>query len=144
MRCLVALQDEGWAVLCSLTNKSHNLNQEIAGTQVYISLLPAYTSFLCSCPIIHSDRILISTSRALHKTTPPIPKHTRLPQNLVLSLWPSFRYMQLYHNADISDVDSFSTHCDGTKGQHQGEGEGSGKDADTSYKLTVVIGSGPY
>jgi len=26
MRCLVILQDECWAVLCSLTNKTHKLN----------------------------------------------------------------------------------------------------------------------
>ena len=77
MRCQVVLQDEGWAVLCSLTNKTHKLNQEIAGTRVYISLLPAYTSFLFSSRIIHTDSILISTSRDLHKTKPLIPKHTR-------------------------------------------------------------------
>ena len=77
MRCLVVLQDEGWAVLCSLTNKTHKLNQEIAGTRVYISRLPAYTSILFSSRIIHTDSILISTSRDLHKTTPLVPKHTQ-------------------------------------------------------------------
>jgi hypothetical protein len=44
--------------------------------------------------------------------------------NFVLSLWASFRYMQLYHNANVSDVDSLSTHSDGTKGQQQRKGEG--------------------
>jgi len=28
MRCLVVVHDEGWAVLCSLTNKTHRLNQK--------------------------------------------------------------------------------------------------------------------
>jgi hypothetical protein len=77
MRWHVVLQDKGWAVLCSLTNNTHKLNQEIAGTRVYISVLPAYTSFLFSSRIIHTDSILLSTSRDLHKTTPLIPKHTQ-------------------------------------------------------------------
>jgi hypothetical protein len=50
--------------------------------------------------------------------------------------------MQLSHNADILAVDSFSTHSDGTKGQHQTKGEGSGKDANIGYKSMHVIGSG--
>jgi len=37
--------------------------------------------------------------------------------NFVRSLWARFRYMQLYCNANASDVDSFSTHSDGTKWQ---------------------------
>ena len=77
MRRLGIVQDEGWAVLCWLTNKTRKLNQEIAGTRVYRSLLPVYTSFLFSSCIIHTDSILISTSRDLHKTMPLIPKHTR-------------------------------------------------------------------
>jgi len=52
--------------------------------------------------------------------------------------------MQLYHYANVSDVDSFSTPSDGTKGQQQRKGEGVGEDADISYELTPVIGSGPY
>jgi hypothetical protein len=31
--------------------------------------------------------------------------------------------MQLYHNTNVSDVDSFSIHIDGTKGQQQGKGK---------------------
>jgi hypothetical protein len=52
--------------------------------------------------------------------------------------------MQLYHNANVSDVDSLSTHSDGTKGQQQRKGEGKGKDADIGYKSMLVVGSGPY
>jgi hypothetical protein len=52
--------------------------------------------------------------------------------------------MQLYHNADVSEVDSLSTHSDGTKGQQQRKGEGLGKDADIGYKLTLVVESGLY
>jgi len=77
MRWHVVLHDECWAVWCSLTNKTHKMNQEIAGTGVYISCLPAYTSFLFSSRIRHTDSILLSTSRDLHKTTPLVPKHTR-------------------------------------------------------------------
>jgi hypothetical protein len=52
--------------------------------------------------------------------------------------------MQLYHNANIPDVDSLSTHSDGTKGQQQRKGEGSGKDANNGYKSTRIVGSGQY
>jgi len=44
--------------------------------------------------------------------------------NFVRSLWASFCYVQLYHNANTSDVDSFSTHSDGTKGQPPRKGKG--------------------
>jgi hypothetical protein len=76
MRWYVVLQDEGWAVLCLLTNETYKLNQEPAGTQVYISLLSAYTSFLFSSCIIHTNSTLIWTSRDFQKTTPLVPKHT--------------------------------------------------------------------
>jgi len=59
MKCLVVGQDEGWAVLCSLTNKTQDMNQ-IAGTPVYISLLPASTSILLSSRIYQSASILNS------------------------------------------------------------------------------------
>jgi hypothetical protein len=51
--------------------------------------------------------------------------------------------MQLYHNANFSDVDSFSTHSDGTKGQQQRKREGWCKDANIGNKSTLVVGSGP-
>ena len=57
MRCLVVVQDEGRAVLCSLTNDTQDMYQ-IAGTRVYISLLPAYTSILFSSCIKHTASIL--------------------------------------------------------------------------------------
>jgi len=44
--------------------------------------------------------------------------------NYVLSLLGCFRCMQLYHDANVSDVDSFSTHSDGTKGQQHRKREG--------------------
>jgi hypothetical protein len=54
--------------------------------------------------------------------------------------------MQLYHTATASDVDSFSTHSDGTKGQPQSKGEQNyqGKNANIDYKSMPVIESGPY
>jgi len=49
--------------------------------------------------------------------------------------------MQLYHDANALDVDSFSTRSEGTKGlpQTKGEGNCSGKDADIGYTSTPVI-----
>jgi hypothetical protein len=41
-----------------------------------------------------------------------------------LSVFASIGYMQLYDNANISDVDLFATHSDGTRGQQQRKGEG--------------------
>jgi hypothetical protein len=82
----MVLQNEGWAVLCLLTNKTRKMQQEIAGTRVNISILPAYTSFAFSSRIIHTNTILISTSRNLHKTTPLVPITPDSLHNFVLSL----------------------------------------------------------
>jgi len=57
MKCLVAVQDESWAVLCSLTNKTQDINPN-AGTGVFLSLLPAYTSNIFSSHIEHTGSIL--------------------------------------------------------------------------------------
>jgi len=131
MKGLVVVQDEGWAVLCSLTNKTQNMNQ-ITGTQVYISLLPAYTSILFSSHIKHT------ASNQTHRQHPELSRHhvtctkqrvsfqTTLDNlhNFVCSLWASFRYVQLYHNANASAVDSFLTRSDGTKWHPQRKMEG--------------------
>jgi hypothetical protein len=77
MRCLVVLQHEFWAVFYSLTNKTHKLNQDIAETRVYISLLPADTSILFSSHTIPTDSILISTLCDLNQTTPLVAIHTQ-------------------------------------------------------------------
>jgi hypothetical protein len=45
MKCPVVVQDEGWAILCSLTNETQDMNQ-FAATPVYISLLLFFTSIL--------------------------------------------------------------------------------------------------
>jgi hypothetical protein len=52
--------------------------------------------------------------------------------------------MQLYHSVDVWDVDSFSTHSNGTKGQQQWKGEGESTDSDIGYELTLAVGSGQY
>jgi len=67
-------------------------------------------------------------------------------QNFVHSLWVCLRYMQMYHNANAWEVDSFSTHSDGTRGEPQRRGKGNcqGNNADMSHKSTPVVGSGPY
>jgi len=153
MWCLVVVQDEGWAKLCSLTNNTPDLNQ-IAGTRVYISLLPAYTFILCTSCIEHN------ASTEIHRRHPEQSRQhvtctdQRLsfqytPDNLhnfVRSVWAFFHSVQLYHNANASDVDSFSTHSDGTKGhlQRKGEGNCQGKNADNGYKSTPVVESGLY
>jgi len=134
MRCLLVVQDEGWAVLCSLTNNMQDMNQS-AGTRVYISLPPAYTSILVSSRL-HLDSLFFSYWT--HHQHPEQSRHhmtcTKQPlsfqntpnnlHNFVRSLWASFRCVPLYHNANASDVDSFSTRSDGTKGKPQKKGEG--------------------
>jgi len=64
--------------------------------------------------------------------------------NFGLSLWVSFCYIHLYHNANTSGVDSFPTRSDGTKGQPQRKRDGNcyGKNADIGYKSMPVVGSG--
>jgi hypothetical protein len=117
MRCLVVLHDESWAVMCSLTNKTYKSNKEITGTPVYISLLPKYNSCIFSSRIIYIDRILILISQDLHKQCLSFENKPNNLHNFVLSPSASLRYMQLYQNVNISEVDSFSTHSNGTTGQ---------------------------
>ena len=124
MTCLVVLQDDGWAIWTLLTNKTRKLNQEIAHTRVYISLLPAYTSFPISSRIIHTNSILISTSCDLYKSMPLDPKHARLPTQLCTFSLRILLLHAIYHNANVSDVASSSTHSDGTKWQQIKKGEG--------------------
>ena len=57
MRCLVVVQDEGWADLCLLTNTMQDMNQ-IAGTRVYLFLLPAYSSIPFTSHIKYTASIL--------------------------------------------------------------------------------------
>jgi hypothetical protein len=66
--------------------------------------------------------------------------------NFLHSLWVCFRNMQLYHNANATDVYSSSNHCDGTKGQPRRKAESNcqGKNAGISYTSTPVVRSGPY
>jgi hypothetical protein len=56
--------------------------------------------------------------------------------DFVCSLWAFFCYMQLYHNANASDVDSFQTYSDPTTGQLQRTGDGNCycKNADIGYE----------
>jgi len=61
--------------------------------------------------------------------------------NVAHSPWDSFPCVQMYHNADASDVDSFSTHRVGTKAQPERSADGNcyGNNADVSYKLRPVV-----
>jgi hypothetical protein len=48
MRCLVVLQDEAWAVLCLLTNKSHKLNLEPRNHRNWSIYIPSSSLHLLS------------------------------------------------------------------------------------------------
>ena len=77
MRCLVVVQDEGRAVLCSLTKTMQDIYR-IPGTRVYISLLPAYTSILFSFRSKHT------ASNSTHRQHRELSRHhvTRTKQRL--------------------------------------------------------------
>jgi len=115
------------------------INQQNPGYQpnrnnssIYISILPAYTSILFSSRIEHTAR------NSTHRQNPELCWHhvtcTKQPQsfqttpdnlqNFVHSLWASFHHVELYHNANASDVDSFQTGSDCTKGQPPRKGDG--------------------
>jgi len=89
MRCLVVVQDDGWAVLCALTQKTQDMNQ-ITGTGVYISCLHLHSLFFPPTPPFSFLPIwntppaswTISTSRDLHRTMPLVPKHSQSPTQL--------------------------------------------------------------
>ena len=135
MRCLVVVQEEGWAVLCSLTNETQDMNQmhhilqleprNRRNWSIYIPssrlhplsfLLPYYEHR--QHPELSQNHVTCPKQRLSFQTTPD-----NL-HNFVLSFRSFFRYMQLYHNANASDVDSFSTHSDGSKEQLQRKWEG--------------------
>jgi hypothetical protein len=48
MSCLVVIQDEGWAVLCSLTNKTQKLNLESRNRQKLRIYIPSSCLHLVS------------------------------------------------------------------------------------------------
>jgi hypothetical protein len=60
-------------------------------------------------------------------------------QNFIISLWDSFRYIQLFHTANGLVVDSFSTHSNGTKEQQQRKREGKGNEPGIGYKSTHIV-----
>jgi len=157
LRCMVVVQDHGRAILCLLTNKRQGTIQKyhisqverrnrrnssinIPSTRLHLLFLFLPYSTHCQFPTL-SRRHVISTKQRISFQNTPNNLH-----NLVHSLWASIRYLQLYHNAIGSDVDSFSTPSDGTQGHWERKGEGNcyGKDADIGYWLTPVIASGPY
>jgi len=127
MRCLVVVHNEGRAVLCSLTNNTQNMTQNKHISQVEPRNRRNSGIYSPSSRLhLHSLFLLYWT----HGQHPELSRHQvfsikwhlsfqNTPVNLhnsVHLLRASFRYMQLYHNADASDVESFSTNSDGTKG----------------------------
>jgi len=135
MRCLSVVKDEAWAIVCSLTNNTQEMSQKYYISQVEprnsqnssihipsarLHLRPSFLPHLAHCQRPELSRHHVTcTKHRLSFENPPDNLH-----NFVLSLWASFRYMKPYHNANPSDVDSFSTHSNGTKGQPQRKGEG--------------------
>ena len=128
-------QDEGWVILCSITNKTRDMTQNYHITQVkprnprnsiiFIpsSGLPPHSLCLLyethhEHPEVTLHHVTCMKQRLAFQNTPD-----KLP-NVVCSPGAFFGYVQLYHNANASDVDSFSTDSDGTKGQPQREAEG--------------------
>jgi len=135
MRCMVAVRDAGWAVLCSLTNKMQDMNQKRHISQVeprnhrnssiYItsSRVPLLSLFLLydthrRHPELSRNDVTCTKQRFSFQITPDNM------HNFVLSLCASFHHMQLYRIANPLDDDSLLTHSDGTKGQPQRKTEG--------------------
>ena len=141
------MHDEGGAILCSLANKTQHINQ-IAGTRLYIFLLPTYTSILFSSRMKHTASILNYldiTRLAQHNASRSKTHRITYTTLYVHSGLPSATF-QLYYNANTLHVDSFSTRSDGIKGQPQWKEEANcqGKNADIGYKSTPVVGSRLY
>ena len=135
MRCLVVVQEQRWAILCALTNKMQNMNQKYhilqveprnrRNSSIYI---PSSRLHLLSLFLPYfTHRQHQELSRHHVTCTKQRFSFQNTADNLhifALSLWASFCYMQLYHNANASDVDSILSHTNGTKGQLQRKGEG--------------------
>jgi len=135
MSCLVVVQDESWAILCWLIKNMQDMNQTYHISQVELRNR-RNSSIVIPCTRLHLHSLLhpcsthcqhSEVSRDLMTCTKQHLSFQFKPDNLqsfVCSLWASICYMQLYHNANASDVDSYSTHSDSTKGQPQRRGEG--------------------
>jgi len=88
IRCLAVFQDEGWAILCSLSNKTQDMNpnhdisqvepRNCRNSRIYIFFFLPTPPFSIP-PVIYtpSASCAISTSRDLYKIMPLVPKHTR-------------------------------------------------------------------
>lgn len=126
MRCLVVVQDNGWAALCSISNKTQSINQHYHISQVQPR--NRRNSSIC----FSSSRLTLHSLSLLywkHHQHPELSRHyatwtkygvsfQNTPDNIhnFLSFTSAaFCYMQLYCNANDWNVDSFSTHCKCTK-----------------------------
>ena len=131
----MVVQDEGWAVLCSFTNQRQDMNQNYDISQVeprncrnsslYIpsSRLNFHSVFLWyytyrQHPELSQHHLTCTKQRLSFENTPD-----NL-QNVARPLSASFRYLQLYYNANAWNVDSFSTGSNGTEGKPQRNAEG--------------------
>jgi len=99
-------------------------------------LLPDWTH--CQHPVKSRHHVTCTIQHLSFQNTP-----NNL-HNFVHSLLAVFRHIQMYHNANASDVDSFSTCGDGPKGQPQRKWKANwqGQNANIGYKLMLVIGLG--
>jgi len=152
MKFVMVVHCEGWSVLCSSTNKTQDMNHNDHISQVEPSNRQNSGVYILSSRL---HLISVFVSYDTHRQHPELSQHhlrctkqrllvQHTPDNLhnsVLSLWASFHYMKLHHNANASDVGSFSTHIDGATGYPQTQGEGKGTDANICYESTPVVGS---
>jgi len=142
------VQDDIWAILCLLTNRTQDMNQKHHISDVEPRNRRNSSLYIpASCLNLHS----LFLPYYMHRQQPEQSQHhmtctkqcllfQHTPDNLhnsSHSLWAVFCYMQQYHNADASDVDSFSANNDGTKVQRKRQGQG--QDADIGYESTPVI-----
>ena len=139
---LVVMEDEGGAILCSLTNNTQDMNWTYYILQVkWWNRNNSGIHFPSSWLHLGSHFLRYLT---YHQPSEPawyyltcITQHLSFqnihgnPDYIVHSLCAPFRYMKLYHNATAFNVDSFSTHSNDTKGQPQWKREGnySGRNA---------------
>jgi len=121
----VDVQDECWAVSRSVMNEMNAYKSNRRNSSIYIASSCLQLHSLCLQYFTHRRRAQLCRH---HVTcTKQSLSFQNTPDNLhkfECSLCARFHYMKLYHNGTALDIDSFSTHSDGTKGQPERKGEG--------------------
>jgi len=123
--CLVDVQDECWAVLRSVRREINAYKSNRRNSSIFIASSCLLLHSLC-LPYVRHRRHAQLCRHHVTCTKQPVSfqNTTDTLHKFECSLWARFHYKKLYHNVTASDVDSFSTHSDGTKGQPERKGEG--------------------